>query len=247
MSIACPWPLVEGLALCQSVDIYCERTSALFDAEPLNATSNLAFIVAAWLAQRAYARLPDERRSGLLSALVATLAVVGFGSFLFHTIATQWAEWGDVIPILVFVLLYLWLALTRFFLWPVWRACIAVLVFLGLTLWLETGVPSEVLWGGAMYLPSLLALLIVGAALYHQRHAAGKTILAATGTFLASFAARTADMPLCSAVPFGTHFMWHVLNAIVLYLLIRAAVVEAAHGDPQRAAAGPLIFRRSAD
>ena len=35
-----------------------------------------------------------------IEALIIISAVVGLGSFLFHTIATRWAEWGDVLPIL---------------------------------------------------------------------------------------------------------------------------------------------------
>jgi hypothetical protein len=31
-----------------------------------------------------------------------------------------------------------------------------------------------------------------------------------------SLAMRILDTPLCDAVPIGTHFLWHVLNAIML-------------------------------
>ncbi|NJN40478.1 MAG: hypothetical protein HC807_06085 [Gammaproteobacteria bacterium] len=30
---------------------------------------------------------------------------------------------------------------------------------------------------------------------------------------------RTLDRDLCAAIPLGTHFLWHLLNAVVLYRL----------------------------
>ena len=47
-------------------------------------------------------------------ALIAVTALVGIGSALFHTVATRWAGLADVIPIGVFILGYLALALRRF-------------------------------------------------------------------------------------------------------------------------------------
>ena len=38
-----------------------------------------------------------------------------------------------------------------------------------------------------------------------------------------SLAARTLDRAACGAIPFGTHWLWHLLNACVLYALIATA------------------------
>ena len=121
MPIACP-SLIGGQypELCAAVDHYCERTGSGVDAEPLNALTNAAFLVAAWGAWRFLSRHPSRSAHGLVVALIATMVLVGVGSFLFHTVATRWAEWGDVLPIMLFMLLYLWLVLTLFFGWPIW-------------------------------------------------------------------------------------------------------------------------------
>jgi hypothetical protein len=37
-----------------------------------------------------------------------------------------------------------------------------------------------------------------------------------------SITARTIDMAVCAAFPLGTHFLWHLLNALTLYILIIA-------------------------
>ena len=42
--------------------------------------------------------------------------------------------------------------------------------------------------------------------------------------FAISLGLRTADLALCPAFPLGTHFAWHILNAVVLYVLLRTAM-----------------------
>jgi hypothetical protein len=227
LSLTCPALIADHFpSLCVAVDIYCERTSTALDAEPVNAFSNAGFLIAAAAAWRLRSRHSGAKADGLIGALVFVTAVVGLGSFLFHTVATRWAEWGDVLPIVVFILLYLWLIETRFFHWPRWLAGAVALAFLVLTLGLEAGVPSAVLWGGAMYLPTLATIVGASLALHRRNRAAGRALLAAAGLLLLSFTARTLDIPMCSSFPLGTHFMWHLLNALLLYLLVRLAILH---------------------
>jgi len=58
-----------------------------------------------------------------------------------------------------------------------------------------------------------------------------------TVLFAVSLTLRQLDGPLCPAWPLGTHFGWHLCNAAVLYLLVRAATRRAV---AQRAAAQRL-------
>jgi hypothetical protein len=37
---------------------------------------------------------------------------------------------------------------------------------------------------------------------------------------------RSIDMAVCDAMPLGTHFLWHSLNGLALYLLLRAAAAR---------------------
>jgi len=41
------------------------------------------------------------------------------------------------------------------------------------------------------------------------------------------------DNRVCDQLPIGTHFLWHILNAVLLYLVARAYVVNV------RRASGP--------
>lgn len=211
----------------RSVSIYCERTSAAWDAEPLNAISNVAFFIAAWFAWRLQRRRAYGEAPGAAPFLCAIIAVVGAGSVTFHTLATRWAEWADVIPILIFMLVFCWAILSAFFRWPIWLKAPATLLLLGSTFYLEADQFEKFLWGGAMYLPTLAFLLIIGAGIWRRDPSAGKAFVAAAGLFVLSFAARTADMPMCHSFPFGVHYLWHILNATVLYLLVRTLILHA--------------------
>ncbi len=112
----------------EKVFAYCERGSDPgFWAEPLNAVSNAAFIIAAVLALIDWRR---SRREAMELLLIITVFLIGIGSFLFHTVATKWARFGDVAPIGVFMLGYLVFALRRFvgLNWP--GAAVAIGCFL---------------------------------------------------------------------------------------------------------------------
>ncbi len=238
MSLACPSLIADiSPALCRAVQNYCERTSATLDAEPVNAATNAAFLVAAWAAWRLQSRRPEVGPAGLIRAMILCTVIVGLGSFLFHTVATRWAEWGDVLPILAFMLLFLWTSLTCFFGWRRWTALGALAIFFGVTFALEALVPGEFLHGGALYAPALLTLIAIAATLLRSRPAAGKAAFGATGVFVASITARTLDMPVCPRFPLGTHFLWHVLIAVLLYLLIRLVIL---HGPPRKPASAAL-------
>jgi len=217
--------LLESLS--RPVDIYCERTGASFDAEPLNAISNFAFLIAAWGAWKLRSQRGDNAHSAPIKALCILIGVVGVGSFVFHTIATKWAEWVDVIPILVFMIFYCWMILTVFFQWSAWLKAAACVLLFATTFYLEAEEFAPVLWGGAMYLPSLFFMLAAGAGIWLRNAAAGQAFYAAAAVFAVSFTARTLDMPLCNDIPVGVHYFWHLFNATVLYLLVRTLILHA--------------------
>jgi hypothetical protein len=61
--------------------------------------------------------------------------------------------------------------------------------------------------------------------------------------FLVSMTFRTLDLELCELTSLGghlrgTHALWHALNAITLYLLLRAAILYGMPGRTGREARG---------
>ncbi|KQT43045.1 hypothetical protein ASG43_16080 [Aureimonas sp. Leaf454] len=211
------------------IDAYCERIDASFWAEPLNAASNLAFILAAALALRLWRRHDAatgtrRRRRDLASlGLVVLVAAIGVGSFLFHTFADRWSVLADVVPIGIFIYAALALVLRRLAGWSRLQALLGTLVFAALSLVVERAAEPH-LGGSAAYLPALAALVAVGAGLIATRRPEGRRILGAGCVFAVSLTLRTLDGPLCDMVPAGTHFLWHILNAATLGLILTAVI-----------------------
>jgi hypothetical protein len=156
--------------------------------------------------------------------LAGLTTLVGLGSFLFHTFATAWGRWLDLVFIAAFIYVFLGLGLAR----VARRGWAGVLAGLVLYALVERGmlavVPAGAVGGSALYLPPLLALAALTAYARHRAHPAAPRLALAVGVFAAAIVVRTADLPLCRAWPTGTHFLWHVLTAWVLYLAATAII-----------------------
>lgn len=212
------------------IDIYCERTSGAFWAEPFNAITNLAFIVAAVWAWRFWKAKGTGEKEILFLAL--NLAVVGIGSFLFHTFAQHWSMLADVIPIAIFIHVAIFSAAHRMFNLTKWRAALVVLGFFAFNMACEKYIPADWLNGSMTYFPAFLALLAIST-LAHKKHLqAAKFFGIATFVFIISITLRSLDMQFCEQTPLqiGTHFMWHILNGLLMFNVIKALL----QGDLQR-------------
>ena len=192
------------------VDGYCERVDFTFWAEPINAVTNAAFIIAAVLVA--------PRAVGIGRLLTLLLFLIGVGSFLFHTFATRWAGMADTLPILLFILVYLF-AVHRDLIGLRWYwallATVGFFPFAAVVVPLLMQVPFfEV---SAPYWTVPILLIVYGAIMGGATRRGfwiGAGILALSLTF------RSVDETLCDAFPFGTHFLWHILNAVMLAWMI---------------------------
>ncbi|MBM3561663.1 MAG: hypothetical protein FJX16_05335 [Alphaproteobacteria bacterium] len=209
---------------------YCERQNLAFWAEPANAMSNFAFVIAAAAAFHLWRRRGGADYPAL--ALIIVTASVGVGSFIFHTMATRGAMLLDVIPIAIFIYGYFLLALRRFFSLPMATTTAITLAFAALSYFATT---IDALNGSVGYLPALGALSIFAALLWRRSDArkTARALAAAALLFSISLFFRTIDRTICPAVPLGAHFVWHFMNACVLWLLLRAAIVAWPRRDNQ--------------
>lgn len=201
-----------------ALDLYCERTGPELWSEPLNALSNLAFLLAAWCLWREPGEAPAARRE--VRRLAALLGAIGVGSGLFHTFGTVWGSWLDVGFIALFILVYIHRFLACVAGWRALPCAGALLLFLlADRAWSRIG--SLGLNGSEPYL--LPWAVLIGFALWSRRlaPAATRSLGAAALLFGLSFSLRALDMRLCEAWPWGTHFGWHLCNAGVLYLCAR--------------------------
>ena len=218
--------ITTGITAPDALPAYCERTGPGPWAEPLGAASNLAFLVAAVVALRAWRRL--RVRDGWLLLLVADAAAIGLGSLAFHLAPGPLTWAADVWPIRLYALGHLALALRRL-------GGAGRLLTLGALASLA-GAATALAWawpaalaGGVGYLAVLAALALLGGWLAWSpgppaRRAAGRAHLAAAALFAAALAFRTADLGLCPAFPAGTHFLWHLLTGLTVGLLLLTLV-----------------------
>lgn len=226
--------------------LYCERgQDPAFWAEPINALSNVAFLIAAAAATRDYLAEPPHRRSPATAVLAALAFVIGIGSFIFHTYATRWASFADIVPIGVFMLSYLVFALRRFLRMNWMAVALGIALFIlamryamaiqcsnGTLLPITAHTGARCLNGTLGYAPALVALVGTAVLLAVRTHPAWRLLAVASGIFALSMTFRTIDLEVCGLVHLaghacGTHFLWHLLNALTLYLLLRAAIRHA--------------------
>lgn len=214
---------------------YCERTAPGFWGEPLNASSSLLVVVVSLLALVHVLR--TRSLSPGLIAMMALALAIGIGSFLWHTFATRWAELADVLPIWAFVALYGAAVLKDSVRppigLPVAVAFGAVVFVAGLALSMrDTHMLGDTVSGSTQYLPALFVVLATGRMVWKERHPSFRLTVVAVALFLLSFVFRSLDMPLCSVVTFGTHFLWHVTNCLAFGVLL-AALIRFAPGNGQ--------------
>lgn len=206
----------------QVIDIYCERCGPGLLAEPLNAITNSAFFLAAWFAFD----LAHRRR--MLNAetwlLIGLSIAIGTGSTLFHTFATPWAQLLDVLPILLFQLAFLWLYLGRVVRLRPAVASVLTTMFLVLALFVRRF--SEPMNGSLPYVPALFVLVGLGVYQFSRCEQDRMALLAAAAAFSVALFFRSIDMLVCTAFPYGTHFLWHLLIATAAYLSMRVLILN---------------------
>ncbi|WP_417270002.1 ceramidase domain-containing protein [Celeribacter sp.] len=203
------------MAWSTQIDSYCERVDFTFWSEPVNALTNAAFLIAALYVW------PLAKATPMGRALAVILFVIGLGSFAFHTFATGWASLADVLPIVAFILTYIFAANRDYFGLSTGRAVLVTLLFFPFAaatapLFAQLGLGSS-----AAYAPVPLLIFIYAYLLKARAPETARGMAVGAVILCISIALRMADAPLCGRLPLGTHFAWHILNALMLAHMIR--------------------------
>lgn len=216
----------QAVTWTDSLDGYCERVGPALLAEPLNFVSNLAFL-GAWFAVGRLRRKRDVPRTPGLMIMQTLLFAIGTGSALFHSFANRATMLADVIPILALLVFYLGYFLSQIQRWTPVQTGLGILGFLVLSA-LAGAVPRAWVNGSNGYLGSWLTL--GGLAWWCEPHRS--RLRTAALVFTVSLVCRSLDDALCPYWPWGTHFVWHLCNAVVLYQLLAIAVEHTASTAP---------------
>ncbi len=233
---------------------YCERGGdPSFWAEPLNAVTNGAFILAALAGAVMIARRPIQDRSLWHIFFVLNFIAIGIGSFLFHTMPDIHTAAADTGPIGVFMLAYLVFAMRRLAGASWFLTAAAIAAFIGALVlafnvqcWdgrmgfgldnVPVGARARCFNGSLGYAPALAAMTLMAGLLAIRRQRSAALIFSAAAVFAVSLTFRSLDHRLCAdwivlGHRMGTHFVWHLLNALTLFLLLMAALKYGGNGQ----------------
>lgn len=201
---------------------YCEQLVATGGFEAWNAVTNIAFVLAAAAAAR-QARRDAIRLSAGAASLLAIAVAIGLGSFAWHASHAKWAELADIVPILLFVMLFLFIAARRLLGASSAVALFACIGTLAAVLGLGIALPRA-LNGSLAYVPVLAGLAIL--AWRASKPEAKRLLVHAAAVFTLSLVARTADLEICDAFRHGSHWIWHLCNGVVIYLALRTVLTS---------------------
>lgn len=194
---------------------YCEQIASLRGFEPWNAITNAAFVLAALAGRRA---LRGAR--GRLPRLLPFIAgSIGLGSFAWHATGAAWAEAADVLPIALFVVAFLASALRGllgFGIVATLGACTGLVLACLAAALAGRGCCN----GSAAYLPVLAGICGLAVACLRGNPRVARGFALAAALFAVSLLFRTIDLATCEQTAIGTHWLWHLLNGLLLAQLM---------------------------
>lgn len=203
----------------------CERHELGFLAEPLNVLSSFAFIFVAISIYKYYRREEDLERKWIwdIHALTFICFIIGMNSVVFHAFPTPATELLDTLSIVLFIMIYFWSVLFRIGRCNFFQATICFVAFVGFSHILVHQFPRA-LNDSIGYLSSMIALIMIAVHLHLKARPSSQHFMLAAIVGVCSLFCRAIDRDVCSMLPTGTHFIWHTLNATLLYILLKQLI-----------------------
>lgn len=202
------------------VDLHCERLADGLMGEPLNVLSNILFFVVAYFLFKQYREA--DIRAPRIKVLIYMIISFGVGSVIFHASARMWGAIFDVLPIVMFAVLYLYL-FARHVLRIKRKWAVALIAFFFLANLIFKANVIKAPDGYVSLIPSVLVMYCIALFMFATKNRSAMRFATATlvATMAATFRAVDSYMngeDLCDMFPMGTHFLWHVLMAGYVYI-----------------------------
>jgi len=203
--------------------IYCEQPVFSSFFEPFNTITNLFFVIAGILLICQFKKSKKLNVKALYLSIL--LIVIGTGSFAWHLYRTNFTLLIDSIPIGIFILSYLYLYLVK----TTKNFYLRIALYIGFYIYtillsvLLENLTSTVIFGngGLGYIIAISYFIILQVYNYLKFKIIVKKSLIISFIFLVSIFFRQIDITICNLIGIGTHFLWHILNSLVLYLFVR--------------------------
>ena len=197
---------------------YCERIDSSFWSEPLNAITNIAFLIVALIL------LLNYKNNNLAKNCAYLIICIGIGSFLFHTIPTRITGMMDTFSIALLVIYYIYNVNPSIFRIHPYYSILIVIIFPLICIVFGSVLKNSFLGSSAFYIPILVYLALIATILWIRDNPVKKGMIITTLVFTLSICMRILDLKICHIVPFGSHFMWHILNASTIYFAVKSLI-----------------------
>ena len=198
------------------MDFYCERTNEQIFNEPVNAISNIFFIIVSL----SLIKILKKNQSNKIYYIQPVLIFfIGIGSFLFHLNPNIITLYSDVIPIFLFSLSFIFFFNRYVININYLNNALLFLLFFFLFLFITPKLNYEILNGSEFYFANYFFLTMYTIWLYLKKSDFFQLLLLGFIFFNLSILLRSLDNHICEYFSIGTHFLWHFLNAYLLKIL----------------------------
>ncbi len=204
----------------------CERASepGLWQ-EPLNTFSNLLFLYVAYKIYAYYHKHPDVQGQRIWDIHIMTflVAIIGIASTVFHMYPTLDTEMLDVAAIVLFINIFFFSVLFRIGKCNFFQALICYVAFIGFTHMVVSMFPRG-LNDSIGYLSTMGSLVMIAIYLHLKARPSSQYFLVAALIGVCSLFFRSVDNAVCGQFPMGSHFLWHSLNAMLIYIVLKQII-----------------------
>jgi hypothetical protein len=199
----------------------CERQAVGAFAEPLNLFTNIGFIGAAIALFCNYHRHSDLKGMWIYDIHLLTFLVFAIGvcSSIFHAFPSPTTEMLDMLAIVAFINVFFLSTMVRIVKCGWAETSICFMAFAGSTHILVTTFPNA-MNDSIAYLSTMSTLIFIAFYLNLKRRNTARMFLVAALLGVVSLFFRVIDNAVCEHIPTGTHFIWHMLNATLIYILM---------------------------
>ena len=198
------------------MDFYCERTNQQIFNEPINAISNIFFIIVSLSLIKI---LKKNKSNNIYYTQPVLIFFIGIGSFLFHLAPNLITLYSDIIPIFLFSLSFIFLFNRDVINISHLHNAFLFFLFFILLLFITPKLNYEILNGSEFYLANYCFLTLYTIWLYIKKSDFFQLLFLGFIFFNLSIFLRTIDNHICDHISIGTHFLWHFLNAYLLKIL----------------------------
>ena len=199
-----------------TMDFYCERVNDNFFNEPINTISNIFFLIISVFTYKLQKELKVKKIFYLLPILIVC---IGLGSFFFHLKPNTITLYLDVIPIFLFSILFIILFNKYELKISVLNNTLFIFSYILLFIFVTPILSYEFMNGSEFYFVNYLVLAIYTIILFFKKSQTFKLTFLAFLVFNFSIILRTIDNLVCNIFSIGTHFLWHIINAYLLFIL----------------------------